>query len=427
MSRLRLIVDDFEVELNQNSSAPGKISVNTNTSHESTPSKGNGKSSDQGTSTRVPDYSTNPDQAVPLIDLEGTAYDRGVTHGTALALSIKDNINTYLNYFEFLGFAKATILEEGKAWIGRLGQHNPEFLEEVRGISDGSSIPLNALAVLSARYEITYACLHAQKKFIAEGNKIVPDGCTSFAALPEVADGKTIIGQNWDWLMPLHRHLVVTRVKSKNSPSYISLTQAGIPGGMMGVNEKGVAFCVNGMTTEEDGKHLEFKPFHVRTYEILRKERLDQAMRVILESDRVCSTNFILAHADGEAIDLEVAPKRFSVIYPENGVISHSNHFQSVSDSKGLERLYPDTLIRGKRLRKGLLKNGKVTFDSVFEALKDHFSNPHSICCHLDPVMPEKLHYMTIASIVIDVNARKLMVSNGPPCEHGYFSYSLAG
>jgi isopenicillin-N N-acyltransferase-like protein len=60
------------------------------------------------------------------------------------------------------------------------------------------------------------------------------------------------------------------------------------------------------------------------------------------------SVGLVIAHRDGQAIDLEMTSDDVFCIYPEDGILTHVNHFQSLKQrikDTGLA-LLPDTVIR---------------------------------------------------------------------------------
>jgi hypothetical protein len=52
--------------------------------------------------------------------------------------------------------------------------------------------------------------------------------------------------------------------------------------------------------------------------------------------------------------------------------------------------------------------------------LSDHFSAPASICRHPDMTLPEPKLVISVAAAAIDLNARTLYVTDGPPCESAF-------
>lgn len=118
---------------------------------------------------------------LPLIDLAGDAAARGRVHGEQLAPLIGANVETYLARFETGGIARGDALAEGARWARRIADFDPEYADEMAAIAQGAGLELAPVAMLNARWELTYS-LYA-REFLE------PDGCTAFAALPEATRG----------------------------------------------------------------------------------------------------------------------------------------------------------------------------------------------------------------------------------------------
>jgi isopenicillin-N N-acyltransferase-like protein len=167
----------------------------------------------------------------------------------------------------------------------------------------------------------------------------------------------------------------------------------------------------------------------MRCREILDAETYDFALQPIVATKRVCSANFVVGHADGEIIDLETSPNEVSYHYPQDGLVTHSNHFLDARHGPSqMERLSTSTLYRANRLDRLLRKDiGKLDAGKCQAALADHFGRPNAICRHPDERLPEAKRTMTNAAFVIDLNARTMLIANGPPCSHPFVEHTLAG
>ena len=181
----------------------------------------------------------------------------------------------------------------------------------------------------------------------AELLSVGPDGCTTFALMPEItADGHTWFGQNWDWLEGIHGRNFLLRVRRTSQPIFICLTEAGIVGGKMGINDRGIGLIENGLASSHDGKYPFEKPFHMRCREVLDAADYESALRPILETRRTCSANFVIGHSDGEIIDLETSPDQVAYLRPEEGIITHSNHFVAPGHGESqMEKIAPISFI----------------------------------------------------------------------------------
>ena len=356
------------------------------------------------------------------LELTGTPHERGVTHGETFADEIATNLEIYLDVFEYKGTDEETVYEQAEQFVPLIEKENEEYAEEMRGIAEGSGLSIEDITVLNARYEVMYSAFK-QAADEAGGN---PDACTAFAAQPEITDDShTYLGQNWDWMPGLETF--VMDIQRDDKPDMVAMTEAGIVGGKIGVNEHGIGMTLNGLVTAKDGENPFRKPYHVRFRETLDAERMDEAIAPLITKNRACSGNVIVAHAEGEMLNLELAPETVNYLYPDDHLLVHANHVEDRSSMNSeFEKLIPDTLCRAPRLKR-LLSNhrGDIGTDVLTEALRDHFGRPNSICRHPDEDQPELDRLRTNGSYVMDLTERRLMGTNGPPCEHEYQTFEL--
>ncbi|WP_264556632.1 C45 family autoproteolytic acyltransferase/hydolase [Halocatena marina] len=358
---------------------------------------------------------------LPHVSLSGTAHECGVIHGETFANEIRQNVSVYLDRFAHHGVDEQTVREQAARFLPRIDEWNPDYAQELRGIAVGSGVSEVEITLLNVRYEVLYAAY-------ADENTGV-DGCTSFGLLPEAtADTHTYVGQNWDWAEPVADTLIVTEHCREQGPDHLAVTEAGIVGGKMGVNEHGVGLVVNGLVSPNDGDDPFRKPFHVRCWEVLEAERFDNALEPVVASPHACSSNFVIGHADGEVIDVEASPDRTGYVYPRNGVLTHANHFITDGFESRMERQLPDTLYRARRLQRTLDQHsGDLDAESIESGLSDHFGRPSSICRHVNEDAHPQERTQTNASIIIDLTDQTLRVTCGPPCENTYSTYRVGG
>ena len=210
-------------------------------------------------------------------------------------------------------------------------------------------------------------------------------------------------------------------------PDFVGFTEAGIAGCKIGVNAAGIGLCVNGLVTQRDGANGFRKPFHVRCREILDAWTFDKALLPVVQTDRTCSTNFLIGHADGEIIDIEATPDYCSYIYPQDGLVTHANHLvRETRIASQFERIAPHSLYRANRLERLLRLSGcEIGIETIHNLLSDHFSAPASICRHPDMTLPEPKRVVSVTAAAIDLNARTLYVTDGPPCQSNFQAVPL--
>ncbi|MDP7548144.1 MAG: C45 family autoproteolytic acyltransferase/hydrolase, partial [Alphaproteobacteria bacterium] len=167
-----------------------------------------------------------------IINLGADPHERGLVHGQTFPAQIRENIEIYLKRFALAGNDRDAVLRGGHDWARRIKDFDAEYAVEMAGVAEGAELPLEQIAVLNARYELAYLSSLSETRGNLDAAE-QRDGCTAFAALPEVTHGGgTMIGQNWDWLADIRGQCFVMRVERPDRPNFICLTQADIVGGM---------------------------------------------------------------------------------------------------------------------------------------------------------------------------------------------------
>src|SRR3989338_9953327 len=102
-------------------------------------------------------------EAPRVITLSGTPYELGWQHGTQLKAETQASVPAVLGYFR--RFIPVPLLGHrlvngwlDRAWRAGRPYIAPEYLEELRGLSEASGVPLKDLARLHAIPERTYTC-----------------------------------------------------------------------------------------------------------------------------------------------------------------------------------------------------------------------------------------------------------------------------
>lgn len=368
-----------------------------------------------------------------VLDLVSDPRERGKVHGRTMRAEIRQNFATYIERFETGGARQPVVLEQSDAWAAFIARDNPEYADEMAGVAAGAELSLTEVAMLNARYELAYCVFGSEAQSLNSAPIQEQEGCTAFGLLPELtASGHTWIGQNWDWLEKVQGRVFVMRVQRSSErgvgkPDFVGFTEAGIVGCKIGVNAAGIGLCVNGLVTARDGANGFRKPFHVRCREILDAWTFDKALLPVVQTDRCCSTNFLIGHADGEIIDIEATPDFCAYIYPEDGLVTHANHLvRETRIASQFERIAPHSLYRANRLERLLRRHGgEIGLDTIHSLLSDHFSAPASICRHADRTLPVPKRVTSVTSAAIDLNARMLYVTDGPPCQSAFQAVPL--
>ncbi|HEY4956294.1 MAG TPA: C45 family peptidase, partial [Caldimonas sp.] len=304
--------------------------------------------------------------------------------------------------------------------------HAPECLDEMRGLADGSGVSMGDILALNARSEIMFAAPAADR---ASASAVCE--CTSFAVLPEAsASGHTLVGQNWDWLPFARETAVVLEVHRHDRPGYVAIAEAGHLA-KVGFNSAGLGVCTNTLVSSMDhGKPG--VPYHVVLRALLDTETISAATQLVYALPRAFSANYLLAHADGFAVNIETTSGGASGVaatLPVDGVIAHSNHFVSEEFARTDARVaqHPHSLFRLDAMRRGLAAaRPSVTLDHVKATLRSHRNKPDGICSHPNPAIGRLEQRTTVVSVVADLDSGELWMTPGPPCDLTYRHFSYA-
>lgn len=357
-----------------------------------------------------------PRREFPVYAIGGDARTRGAQCGELAQEQIAVSVESYqrlLRYYGGLEWDKA--LDRAAKFIPAVETYDADIMEEIRGIAAGSGRPVEEIMAINVRTELMYGLSQS------------PTECTAIVALPSAtADGHVLLGQNWDWKPFQKEAFVILLVRQEGRPNVVILTEAGVVG-KMGMTTAGLGLCINLLVCDQDRCAWKV-PMHVLLRGMLNAETMGDAIAAAGKAERSSSANFVIAHEAGEAIDLETAPDDYDFIAPQDGVLIHTNHFTSqrlpVRDLGKDE--FPDSLIRIQRAEKVVRPRiGEITVETFKEAFCDHFNYPDSICRHADARDDEPLHVESVASVIMDLTDRRMLVSYGPPCANPYKEYSF--
>lgn len=354
----------------------------------------------------------------PLLELEGDARECGMQHGSGAAERVARSIDIYLSAFgRQTKLSLADVRERARGFATQIERIDADILDELKGIAAGARQLFEDIVAVNCRTELLYGD--------KAGSQPATE-CTTVVALPEAtAERGILMGKNWDWRDACVDSVVLLKIAQRGKPRLALMVEAGMVG-RDGFNEHGIAVVGNLLVSNHD-KGRAGVPIPILRRRILHGTTYCDAIETLARSPRGASGNYLIAHRDGVAIDFEVTPDEVFTVYPEGGLLTHSNHFQSpAAHATGVTKFYAgDSLYRDFRARQLLEpKIGSITRADIEATLKDHFGLPRAICRH-----PHHYAYseptMTIASVLFDLKADTMYVAAGQPCQSSYRAVGL--
>jgi isopenicillin-N N-acyltransferase-like protein len=354
----------------------------------------------------------------PHVRVEGDARIRGRSYGEQAAERVRRSIEAYREVFQaYAGWNWAQVTEHARAYMDPIARFDAVYLEEIGGIAEGAGVDEVDVLAINVRTEIMFAAkARDMHRYVGE--------CSAFAVSPSrSADGHTWIGQNWDWLLHSSDTVVIVEARQPDRPDYVTVVEAGLLA-KTGMNSSGIGLVTNALVSADD-RGAPGVPYHVGLRAILDAETISDAYAVLQRAPRSSSANYLIAHRDGQAVNIEAAPGDFSALsltFPDDGLLLHTNHFasgQSPPTDVGLW-VMPDSPFRLQRLREQLGGVPLVSPKEVREALADHAGHPSGVCCHPDARWDPLEQGQTVASVLMDLDERRLWVADGRPCTAPY-------
>jgi predicted choloylglycine hydrolase len=349
---------------------------------------------------------------IQLVELRGNAYERGCQYGAAAQAAIQQNVQGYLDLIAFrTGVGREAAFQAAKGFAATIETHAPDLWLELRGIADGAGCDLADILLINTRSELMSQSAE----------------CTALTAAAEVTAGhKVLLAQNWDWHTAVEPEPILLRIRQPDKPEILTLAEAGQLA-KIGLNSSGLGLCLNFLDHADRGAGL---PVHVLLRQMLGCKALGDAARLAYGQPRAGAANVLLAHAEGDLLDLELTARNADFLYADDGWLVHANHFEStrlrggdlgvLTSMSSLARA-----ARARRLLAAAAAERSVSMDTCRAILSDHAYGAYAICRHPEPSEPRLQQTATRASLIMDLRARTMYMALGQPCSEAYQEFRL--
>ena len=371
---------------------------------------------------------------IRLVEISGPPRERGRQYGE----SARDLIELAIAYYsEALGAQTSMTWSDINAsvmkWLPLCEELAPHLVEEMHGIAEGAGASFEEILTLNLRGEFVHnhraqrAGHDARASVETEAeDRASVDGCTSFFLTGDASgSGHTLVGQNWDWRTRTAETTMVLRVVQDPLPTLVMQVEAGQVG-RHGANSAGIALNANGLGGAF-GSELGLPQTLIRRL-VLDRSDIASALKVLVKTRPHIASNALLADRSGYGIDLETTPHGIDWIYPDAGMIAHTNHYQASVPPQLAGRYRPassDSLLRLPRVSEGLRRVASAASvedarELVRAAMSDHLGYPEGVCTHPVPGVDPLRQWSTLLSSCVDLTSGEYHVAAGFPCETPY-------
>jgi len=357
-----------------------------------------------------------------VVVAEGDGLARGQRIGAELAERIRDSVTFYHGYLERRGVSSERLQDLLTPYLVAAETAYPDMMAVLKGMSIGALVPVLELFAINAFEELEPLLespegelLFLQKK---EGY-VAPsaDRCSSVTVRTD--DGATLLAHNEHWLAgDVDNVAVVVDVPVDGrvavaSPSVVCCLPA------VGINGHGVAQGIGSLTASDDGVGV--PRVFVSRSALEARDQADAVARSAMPG-RAGGYGHAFAVRGGTCFTVETTGRRHEVI---EGDGPHTNHYLS----QELLELAPEpsegSLARYERLQILLEDPVSRSVEGLMDVMRDHGSGPQAVCLHPDPAEGDEAS-ACMFSMIADLEAMRMWVAPGNPCEHAYEEIDLA-
>jgi isopenicillin-N N-acyltransferase-like protein len=355
---------------------------------------------------------------VRVVIAQGDGFSRGLHVGRDLADLIGRSVTFYHSYLERRGISSEGLQDLLTPYLVAAETAYPDLMAVLKGMSIGATVPVLELFAINAFEELEplLEAPEGQLLFLQKKEGYLTERCSSLAV--RGSDGATLLGHNEHWLAGDAENVaVVIDVPADGrvpvaSPTVVCCLPA------VGINAHGAAQGIGSLTASDDGVGV--PRVFVSRSSLEARDRHDAVARATMPG-RAGGYGHVFAFPGGDCLAIETTGREHRLIDRPG---PHTNHYQSE-----LAELAPapseGSRARLARLEQLLAERPPASPDDLMNIMRDHASTPQAICLHPDAGEGEEAS-ACLFSMVADVEARRMWVAVGNPCEREFQEIDLS-
>ena len=242
--------------------------------------------------------------SIPVLHLSGGPYEMGYQHGTLLRGQVRASVSNVRAFIDqhprvpLVGrfLARWTL---DRAWRQMAPFVPSQYLEEMRGLSDGAGIPLKTLQRIHALPEL------------------MATTCASSAAFGKAtANGQLIHIRNLDWSIQsgVQKYAALFVYHPAKGHSFVSIGWLGFLGVISGINDQGISIGEIGAQSVDVGLKGMPMPFLLRRV-LEESARVGEAISIVQVVPRTGGYNYLFADAIRKKAAVVETTKNHSAVF----------------------------------------------------------------------------------------------------------------
>jgi len=288
-----------------------------------------------------------------ILQVSGSNYEIGSEIGS----HFKAKISNFIKSSESFNEAREVIDDSKyKKVLEIANRHFPPYMDEIRGISDGSGVDYEDLVLLNFKYEIP---------------RIFCSTITS-----KVGD-KIVLGHNEDGERVNEENAFLLIAKPLAGTTFFAYCYPGmIPGNAFSFNSHGLVMTGNYMPTPDPRIGV---PRHLIDRSMLEAASIDGALERALQPERASGFSYnLISLKERRAVNLETTSQRYHVSEISDRFF-HTNHYVSTGLGGIGQRIGASSNIRYGQGVKMMSELVEASEKNILEILFSTANEPYSI------------------------------------------------
>jgi len=361
-----------------------------------------------------------------VIHAKGAPQTRGQQVGRELADLIQNSVDFYHRYLDRRGVSSSHLQDLLTPYLVAAETRFPEQMEVLKGMSIGALVPVLELFAINAFEELEPllespegGLLFLQKKegYLRSPKPPAMERCSSLTA--RTPEGRLLFAHNEHWLAGDVGNVavVIDDPGAGRTPVASPTIVCCLPA--VGINAHGTMQGIGSLTASDDRIGV---PRVLVSRDALEARNPREAASRAGCDGRAGGYGHVFGFADGDACTVETTATRHRVL---EGPGAHTNHYLDPDLAALAPEASDGSRSRLARLSELLAEHPPEGPEDLMVMMRDHRSAPQSICLHPDPADGDEASAVMF-SVVGDVDAGRMWVATGNPCETPYEEIDLA-
>ena len=238
----------------------------------------------------------------------------------------------------------------------------PQYVEELRGIAEGSGADFDDILTLNTMEAITSDALFLKCTSLAVGSEVTESGAG------------VIVAHNEDWMPADKPFVYVAQIEPDDEPAFLALSYGALLPNL-GFNTAGIAHVADSVYPNDVRLGI---PRIIYTRAILGARTLGQAIQAAIHRRRDAGYNHLIAGEHGEIYSIEASATAYDALYADEHWTAHTNHYTSAGHAQ-LRRKAGSVGQQPRALQSRTPPGQRPPGQADRRRLSDHPGRPHQL------------------------------------------------